>query len=109
MKRATGIMTMVLAGAMQLGSVQVLASEATQNPAYQQLLTQFVTLSQNESPLAYARLVAEPVVQDPSDKTFTDLVALLKPHAHAVLAGDTVLGCALCLDDPCGERFPEDE
>ena len=82
MKRATGIMTMVLAGAMQLGSVQVLASEATQNPAYQQLLTQFVTLSQNESPLAYARLVAEPVVQDPSDKTFTDLVALLKPHVH---------------------------
>ena len=61
MKRATGIMTMVLAGSMLLSSSQVLAGEAQQAEAYQQLLTQFVTLSQNESPLAYARLVAEPV------------------------------------------------
>ena len=76
MKRATGIMTMVLAGSMLLGSVPIFASETAQADAYQQLMTQFVTLSQNESPLAYARLVAEPVMQDPSDKSFTDLVAL---------------------------------
>lgn len=82
MKYASSVMTMVLAGSMLLGSVPVSASETAQADAYQQLMTQFVTLSQNESPLAYARLVAEPVMQDPSDKTFTDLVALLKPHVH---------------------------
>ena len=64
------------------GVAQASAGEDAQGRAYQQLLTQFVTLSQNESPLAYARLVVEPVMQDPSDKTFTDLVALLKPHVH---------------------------
>ena len=64
------------------GVAQASAGEDAQGRAYRQLLTQFVTLSQNESPLAYARLVVEPVMQDPSDKTFTDLVALLKPHVH---------------------------
>ncbi len=73
---------LALAATVWGGVAQASAGEDAQERAYQQLLTQFVTLSQNESPLAYARLVAEPVMQDPSDKNFTDLVALLKPHVH---------------------------
>ena len=77
------VMGAVALAAMIWGGVaQASSGEDAQGRAYQQLLTQFMTLSQSESPLAYIRLVAEPVVQDPSDKNFTDLVAVLKPHVQ---------------------------
>ena len=76
------IAAVALAATIWGGAAQASSGEDAQGRAYQQLLTEFMTLSQSESPLAYIRLVAEPVVQDPSDKNFTDLVALLKPHVQ---------------------------
>jgi hypothetical protein len=76
------VAAMVLVASTLLGPAQASVGEDAHDREYQQLLTQFLTLSQSESPLAYIRLVAEPVVQDPSDKSFTDLVALLKPHVQ---------------------------
>lgn len=58
------------------------------------LATQFFTLSQQQSPLAYQQLVVEPLLVDKGDTSYQQLSALLKPRVkHGAAA--TLLYAAL--------------